>query len=60
MLLRMLMHLFIIVSVFYSQEQQSYEMYCVEQFVHLGLLYKHGGYFHVRGPVVYVDRNSSI
>ncbi len=38
MLLQILMHLFIIVSVFYSQEQQSDEMLSVERFVRLGLL----------------------
>ncbi len=38
MLLRILMYFFIIVSVFYSQEQQSDETGSVEQFVHLGLL----------------------
>ncbi len=38
MLLRILMYLFIIVSVFYSQEQQSDETLSVEQFVCLGLL----------------------
>ncbi len=59
MLLQILMHLFIIVSVFYSQEQQSDETLSVERFVRLGLL-KHGGNFHVRGPVVHVDRNCSI
>ncbi len=32
------MYLFIIVSVFYSQEQNIYETRSVEQFVRLGLL----------------------
>ncbi len=44
------------VSVF-SQEQHSDEKRSVEQFVRLGLLYKHGDDFHVRGPAVYVDIN---